>query len=104
MNIDEGEEIASTMMSGHIAGTGHYKFLAKKKKNGSFDWAHFVQRDSGLKENVYTGNVENEEQLKLVIEIMNKNLVKIFGLPAEMKPVNPSFYNLDGQELKKGEA
>ena len=104
MDVGEGEEIAATLMSGHLAGTGYYKFLAKKKKDGSYDWVHFVQRDSGIKENVYTGTVKSEEQLKLVIEIMNKNLARIFGSPAEMKPGSPSFYHPGVGELKPGEA
>jgi len=104
MNVNEGEEIVVTLMSGHIAGTGYYKFLAKKRKDGKYEWAHFVQRDSGMKDRVYKGETENEEQLKLVIDIMNKNLVRIFGSPAEMKPGSPSFHDLNGLKLKRGEA
>jgi hypothetical protein len=104
MSVDEGEEIVSTLMSSHIAGTGYYKFLAKKRKDGKYEWAHFVQRDSGMKDSVYKGETENEEQLKLVIDIMNRNLTRIFGSPAEMKPGSPSFHNISGQKLKPGEA
>ena len=32
MNIEKGEEIAIAVVSGHIPGTGRYKFLAKKKR------------------------------------------------------------------------
>ena len=104
INVNEGEEIASTLMSSHIAGTGYYKFLAKKRKDGKYEWAHFVQRDSGKKEGIYKGEAENEEQLKLIVDIMNRNLVRIFGSLAEMKTGNPSFYNLGGQKLNQGEA
>jgi hypothetical protein len=104
MNVDEGEEIAATLMNGEIPGTGHYKFLAKKRIDGKFEWAHFVQRVNGQKEKMYRGEAENEEQLKLVIEIMNRNLTRVFGPHAEMKPGNPHFYDLSGTGLKMGEA
>src|SRR5688572_16505116 len=99
MNVDKGEEIASLLVGGHIKGTGRYKFLAKRKKNGSFEWAHYTERDSGLKENVFRGEVKNEEELQLVIDIMNKNLMRIFGKEAEMKPGMPEVRTLDGKKL-----
>src|SRR5207244_9599627 len=85
MNIEKGEQIAIALVSSHIPGTGRYKFLAKKKKNGEYEWAHFIERDNGNKEKVYRGEVKTEEELKLVLSIMNKNLKKIFGDKAEMK-------------------
>ena len=96
MNIEKGEEIAAALVSGHIPGTGKYKFLAKKKVNKTYEWAHFVQRDNGLKEKVYKGEVNSEAELKIVLEIMNKNLVKIFGKNAEMKQGVPEFRSLLG--------
>lgn len=99
MNIEKGEEIAMALVSGHIPGTGRYKFLAKKKKNGTFEWAHFTERDNGLKENVYRGEVKNQDELKLVLEIMNKNLKKIFGAHAEMKQGIPEFRSILGKKF-----
>jgi hypothetical protein len=104
MNLCKGEEIAAIMMSGQIPGTGHYKLLAKKRIDGRFEWAHFVQRANGYKEKMYKGEVESEDELKILIDIMNKHLIKIFGPNAEMKPGKPSFYTLDGKELKPGNA
>jgi hypothetical protein len=43
MNIEKGEQIVIALVSGHIPGTGRYKFLAKKKKNGEYEWAHFTE-------------------------------------------------------------
>ena len=99
MNIDKGEEIAQALVSGHIPGTGRYKFLAKKKKNCQYEWAHFTERDNGNKENVYRGEVKNEEQLKQVLEIMNRNLKRIFGDNAEMKHGIPEFRSLMGTKF-----
>jgi DNA-binding PadR family transcriptional regulator len=99
MNIDKGEEIIFALVSGHIPGTGRYKYLAKKLKNGEYEWAHFVERDNGNKEKVYRGNVKSEKELKLVLEIMNKNLKKIFGDKAEMKEGMPEFRSLMGKKF-----
>ena len=99
MNIEKGEEIAKAVVSGHISGTGRYKFLAKKKKNGEYEWAHFKERDNGNKEVVYRGEVKTEAELKLVLDIMNKNLKKIFGEIAEMKEGIPEFRTLLGTKF-----
>jgi hypothetical protein len=99
LNIDEGEEIASACASPHIPGTGMYKFLAKKKKDGTFEWAHFVQRDNGLKEKIYRGETQTRQQLNLVLEIMNRNLKRIFKV--EMRPADYDVYSLDGKKAPK---
>ena len=100
MNVEKGEEIISALVSGHITGTGRYKFLAKKRKDNNYEWAHFVERDNGLKEKVYKGEVNNEAELKLVLEIMNKNLAKIFGPNAEMKQGIPEFRSILGTKFE----
>lgn len=99
MNIEKGEEIISTLVSGHIEGTGRYKFLAKKRKDNKYEWAHFVERDNGLKEKVYRGEVNSETELKTVLDIMNRNLTKIFGPTAEMKQGIHEFRSLPGIEF-----
>jgi hypothetical protein len=55
MNIEKGEQIAIALVSSHIPGTGRCKFLAEKKKNGEYEWAHFTKRDNGNKEKVFRG-------------------------------------------------
>ena len=87
MKLERGEEMIASLMSGHIAGTGRYKLLAKKKNNGLIEWAHFTERDNGLKENVYRGEVRDDEELETVMMIMNKHLKKVFGEEAEMSRV-----------------
>lgn len=99
MNIEKGEDIVAALVGGHVEGSGRYKFLAKKKKDGKFEWAHFVQRDNGLKENVYRGEVNSQKELNLVLEIMNKNLSEIFGKNAEMKQGIPEFRPLMGTKF-----
>ncbi|MBU4225626.1 MAG: hypothetical protein KKC71_07375 [Chloroflexi bacterium] len=102
MNVDEGEEIAGGWASPHIPQVGIYKLLAKKKRDGSFEWAHFVQRDNGLteqvlrKEKVYRGQVKSREQLDEVLEIMNKNLHKFLGVT--MRAADYNACSLDGKK------
>lgn len=99
MNIEKGEKMVMGFVSGVIPGSGRYKFLAKKNKAGKYEWAHFIERDSGLKEKVYHGEVSTMEDLKSVLEIMNRNLIKIFGTQAEMKTGSPEFRSLQGKKF-----
>lgn len=96
MNVDEGEEIAGGWASPHIPQFGIYKLLAKKKRDGSFEWAHFVQRDNGLREKVFRGQAKSREQLAEVLEVMNKNLGKVFGVTMRVADYNA--YSLDGKK------
>ncbi len=96
MKIEKGEEIAMAVISRHIAGTGRYKFLAKKRRDNTYEWVHFKERDHGRKEGVYQGEAKDEKELKMVFELMNKNLVRIFGPHAEMKEGIPEFRSILG--------
>ena len=96
MNIDKDEEIVGGWASTHIPQVGIYKLLAKKRKDGVIEWAHFVQRDSGAKEKVYRGEVESHEQLDEVLGIMNKQLLRVFG--TTMKAADYDMYTLDGKD------
>ncbi len=97
INVGKGEEIAMMCVSQFIPGTGHYKFLSKQRKDKKYEWAHFVERVDKKKENVYRGEVKDLEQLKLVLDIMNRNLVKIFGPLAEMKSGQADYYSAHGK-------
>ena len=90
MNVDKGEEIVGGWASAHIPQVGVYKLLAKKRLDGIIEWAHFVQRDSGLKEKVYRGEVESHEKLNEVLEIMNGQLKRVFG--TTMEPADYDMY------------
>lgn len=65
--------------------------------NGSYEWVHFVERLDKKKENVYRGDVKHEAELLTVVDIMNRNLTKIFGPLAEMKPGQADFYSAFGK-------
>jgi hypothetical protein len=96
MNIDDGEEIVGGWATPHIPQVGIYKLLAKQRKDGVVEWAHFVQRDSGLKEIVYRGEVENRERLDDVVDVINRNLQKVFGV--SLQAANYDVYSLDGKK------
>ena len=92
MNVDKGEEIIGGWASAHIPQVGIYKLLAKKRADGIVEWAHFVQRDSGAKEKGYRGEVESREKLDEVLEIMNGQLKRVFGIT--MKAADYDMYTL----------
>ena len=92
MNVDKGKEIIGGWASAHIPQVGIYKLLAKKRADGIVEWAHFVQRDSGAKEKVYRGEVESREKLDEVLEIMNGQLKRVFGIT--MKAADYDMYTL----------
>ena len=96
MNVDEGEEIVAGWVTPHIPQVGIYKLLAKKRKDGMIEWAHFIQRDNGSKERVMRGEVDSREQLEQVIEVSNNNLRKFFGVA--LQAADYDTYTLDGKK------
>ena len=96
MNVEKGEEIVGGWASAHIPQVGIYKLLAKKRVDGVIEWAHFVQRDSGLKDKVYRGEVESRDRLDEVLEIMNGQLKRVFGVT--MKTADYDMYTLGGKD------
>ena len=97
MNVDEGEEIVGGWATPHIPEVGIYKLLVKKRLDGKFEWAHFIQRDSGLKERVMRGLTDSREQIDLLIESANRNLQRLFSVT--MQPAQYSYYTLDEKEI-----
>jgi len=98
MNVEKGEEIAGMWVTPHVPEIGIYKLLAKKKKDGTCEWAHFVQRDNGLKDNVYREIMENEGRLKDVLEALNNALRKTYGPLIQLKAADADVYTLDGKK------
>jgi hypothetical protein len=96
MNIEEGEEILAGRATSHIPQVGIYKLLAKKKMDDTIEWAHFVERDNGLKEKVMRGTVNSLDQFDIVIESVNNNLRRIFGVI--MRPAEFEVRTLDGKK------
>ena len=80
MNIDKSEEIVGGWATPRIPQVGIYKLLVKKRRDGKMEWAHFIQRDNGLKDMVSRGELENQQQLDDLLEITHRNLKKFFGV------------------------
>ena len=97
MNVDEGEEILPSYVTPHVPQIGIYKLLAKKRKDGKCEWAHFVQRDDGRKENVYRGEVENEARMADVVDALNSALHTAYGPTISLVPADSDMYTLDGK-------
>jgi hypothetical protein len=98
MNLDKGEELAGMWVTPHIPGTGMYKIIAKKRRDGVIEWAHFVQRDDGLREHVMRGEAHSQAQLDDVVEIGSRNLRKFFGPVICFIPAEAEMYTLDGKK------
>ena len=96
MNIEEGEEILAGQATAQIPQVGIYKLLAKKKSDDTIEWAHFVERDNGLKEKVMRGTVNSLDEFDIVIDTVNNNLRRIFGVT--LQPVEFSVRTLDGEK------
>jgi hypothetical protein len=101
MNVGKDEQIAGMWISKHIAGTGYYKLLAKEKNDGTCEWVHFIQRDNGNKEKLYSGDTKNSEELKLVLQAINAVLAKTFGSEIQLGEGNPNIYTTDGIKAGK---
>ena len=101
MNVEKGEEVLGGWVTPHIPTTGIYKLIAKKKKDGTCEWAHFIQRDSGLKEGVMRGTTKDEAQLAEVVTVANNNLRRIFGEHIFLAPTGSDMYTLDGKPISK---
>ena len=97
MNISKGEEILAGYATAGIPQVGIYKLLVKKKVDGTIEWAHFVERDSGLKEKVMRGTVKSLDELNIVIDAINNNLRKVFGVA--MQPAEYEVRTLDGKKV-----
>jgi hypothetical protein len=96
MNIEAGEELFGGWATPHIPQVGIYKLLAKKKADGTLEWAHFVQRDNGLKERVLRGTVKNSDEFAVVSDAVNNNLRRVFGVIMQVAEYDVS--TLDGKK------
>lgn len=95
MSIDEGEEIAGAWITPYIPQVGMYKLLAKKKKDGTFEWIHFIQRLNGNKDIVFRGEAKDQAQLDELLEVANGKLQAIFKV--KLQPADADMYTLDGK-------
>lgn len=101
MNVEKGEEIAGVWVTLPVPQIGTYKLLAKKKTDGTCEWAHFVQRANGSKEKVYRGTVENPARLADVVVALNRALHTAYGPTIRLQPADYDMYALAGKKLSK---
>lgn len=80
LSIEKGEEIFGGWATAAIPQVGIYKLLAKRKADGTIEWAHFVQRDSGVKDRVLRGDVKTAEEFSIVKDAIESNLRRIYGV------------------------
>ena len=75
---------------------GIYKLVAKKKVDGTIDWAHFVERENGLKEKVIRGTLNSLKEFDILIDTINDNLRRIFGVT--LQPAACDVRTVDGKK------
>ena len=96
MEIEKGEAIAGVWLSDTVPEIGFYKLLAKRKRDGTCEWVHFVQRADGRKEKFYQGRVESESQLQEVVEAINRALNTAYGRRINLHPADADILPGDG--------
>jgi len=99
MEVKKGERIAGAWVSDAIPEIGIYKLIAKEKRDGTCEWAHFVQRASGLKDKVYRGTVDSAEQLSSVVEAINSALRTAYGPAIKLQPAEADVDYVDSLGL-----
>ncbi|MEZ4601368.1 MAG: hypothetical protein R2940_16390 [Syntrophotaleaceae bacterium] len=97
MRIEKGEEMLGGWVSEQIPQVGIYKVLAKKKTDGIIEWAHFVQRDNGLKDRVIRGEAKNHQEFDAVLETIKKTLRRIYGV--SLQAADYDIRNPDGKKV-----
>ena len=96
MNVEKGEKIVGGWATSHIPQVGLYKLLAKKKADGIIEWAHFIQRDNGVKEVIFRGALDDESQMDTLLDAMNKNLRTLFSVT--LQKTDYDVYTVDGKQ------
>ncbi len=99
MNVEKGETVAGMWASPLIPQIGTYKLVAKRKKDGTFEWAHFIHREDGSRKPLFRGEVESEEQLTVVLEAANKILGRTFGQTVQLKTAEFETRTKDGKKF-----
>lgn len=99
MEVKIGESIAGMWVSNAVPEIGIYKLIAKEKSDGSCEWAHFVQRESGLKDKVYRGSVDSVEQLSSVVDAINSALSTAYGSVVKLHPAEADVDYVDNLGL-----
>ncbi len=102
MNVEKGEQIVGAWITPMVPDIGFYKLLAKRRKDGTCEWVHFVQRSNGEKDKFYRGEVPSQKEIDTVVTALNNALAKVYGAHIKLQLGNPEVYSLDGKNLDSG--
>jgi hypothetical protein len=98
LNVDKGDEIVGGWITPKIPEVGVYKLLVVKRKSGKYEWAHFIQRDTGAKDRVMRGDFVEPEKLDVLLDAINKNLARVYGAHVKILPADYDMMTLDGRK------
>lgn len=95
MQIDKDESIEGLWATPQIPQIGVYKLIVKKRKDGIFEWVHFLHRLDGTRKVLFRGELEAKIRIADVLEAANKTLRNVYGVTMSVADVNIS--TLDGR-------
>lgn len=95
MRVEKGEKIVGGWITAEIPGVGMYKLLAKRKKDGTCEWVHFVQRSTGKKEKFVGGTVRNEKEVEQVVAAISRSLERVYGPQYRLQAAGASVGTVD---------
>ena len=96
---EEGDEIAGLYVSPKIENIGIYKLIVLKRKSGKYEWANFVERDNGNRDNVYRGEFDSPEQMEILVSSINKALNTAYGPAAKLYVAKAVMKTMAGKEV-----
>ena len=82
---EEGDSLVGYYASAKVGALGIYKLIIVKRKSGLYDWAHFVERESGARHDFFRGNFEEWELKDKLVDGINETLSKTFGAAAKLQ-------------------
>lgn len=99
LSSEEGDEIAGLYVSPKIETIGTYKLIVLKRKSGKYEWANFVERDNGIRNSVYRGEFERQEQIETLVSTINKALHTAYGPAVKLYVAKAVMKTMDGKEI-----
>jgi hypothetical protein len=99
MVIESGEEIAGLWASEEIPEIGIFKLLAKKRKDGMIEFAHFLLHCTGEVSSIFRGETADPEELQEVLVMIETALLHCSGKTVKMKVPPYGTYSINGIPL-----
>ena len=97
--VDHGEEIAGMWVTPTIPEVGAYKLLAKRKRDGTYAWVHFLHRVNGEKKELFRGELASLSDLEDLVGIVSGKLCQTYGKGMSLQNADYDAYSIDGRMI-----